>query len=538
MKKKDALKVLVLLLLAAPAQAQRPQKDVKNMVREDASVLARFATNQPHHASSTMPTEMITAQPAGTLYKNLYRSAKGIFGSLKSGYTMDGYTGDIVMGDDGCLYLKDPLSSLVTNTWLKSEKVEGDVVVFKLPQKINEQINGYTREMESYYLQAMHPSADSSTCVVGDVNEVRFSWKDGKLTRLDPEVIMGLTMEDGTWAYYGDKESTLFTLDDKSASPQHPEQASRYWIWYKGDGGLNSYKYIDVVKENNNVFVKDLDDNVVDGWAKGTIDGDKLTFGKQYLGIDTAGTFHAYLWPVSIKAAPDDLYGIIYDYTPTEATSYNWHADSGKFDTEEGLVINTGRNQIATRTTFYRSKFGPLEDKAVRPSNPVLTGYNGFAYGYGELNFTLPVTDVNGDVMNDENLYYRLYLDDTPYEFSPSDHQNLQKSMTDVPFLFSDNYDFKANGESHTVVWYTTDFTRFGIQAVYKSGGQDNVSDIVYFTDPSGINKTTAGNTEEIKDVTFTDLSGREVMKPSHGLYVKRVTYADGTVKSTKIIKK
>lgn len=536
MRKKDVLKVLTVMFLAIPAMAQNARKDEKPMVREDASVLARFATKKPHHATSSMPTEMITAQPAGTLYRNMYRSAKAIFGSPKSGNIVDGYANDLVVGDDGCLYLKNPLSYVTTNTWLKSEKIDGDIVVFKLPQKIHEQINGYTGEMESYYLQAMHPSADSSTCEINDVNEVKYSWKDGKLTKLDPDVITGLTNEDGTWAFYGDIEDQMFTLEDKNTKPEHPEQASRYWIWYKGDGGLDRYEYIDVVKENDNVYVKNLDGNVIDGWAKGTIDGDKVKFEKQYLGIDTAGAFHAYLWPVSIKATPDDWYGMFYDYTSADQTTYNWHTDTGKFDTEDGLVVNTGMNQIAAEKTFYTSKFGPLEDKAVKPSNPVLTAYNGFAYGYGELTFTLPVTDVDGDVMNDKNVYYRLYLDDTPYEFTPSLYQNLKENMTDVPFLFTDNYDFKADGESHTVVWYTTDFKKFGIQSVYKSGGQDNVSDVVYFSDPSGVKETITDTKNRTIKTTYSDLGGRTVTHPVNGMYIKNSTLEDGTVKTEKVV--
>lgn len=42
----------------------------------------------------------------------------------------------------------------------------------------------------------------------------------------------------------------------------------------------------------------------------------------------------------------------------------------------------------------------------------------------------------------------------------------------------------------------------------------------------------------KIKAVKYYDLSGRTVAEPSKGIFIKAVTYDDGTTKTTKLIKK
>ena len=43
---------------------------------------------------------------------------------------------------------------------------------------------------------------------------------------------------------------------------------------------------------------------------------------------------------------------------------------------------------------------------------------------------------------------------------------------------------------------------------------------------------------DRVKSVAYYDASGRRVSSPSGGLYIKSVTYADGTVKTYKVVLK
>jgi len=54
----------------------------------------------------------------------------------------------------------------------------------------------------------------------------------------------------------------------------------------------------------------------------------------------------------------------------------------------------------------------------------------------------------------------------------------------------------------------------------------------------AGINAVADGGNGYMKNVTYTDLSGRKIATPTSGVYVKSVTYADGSVKVMKVVKR
>ena len=53
----------------------------------------------------------------------------------------------------------------------------------------------------------------------------------------------------------------------------------------------------------------------------------------------------------------------------------------------------------------------------------------------------------------------------------------------------------------------------------------------------SALKDVTLGSTE-IKSIRYFDLQGRQVENPSAGLYIRSVTFADGRVKTSKIVKR
>ena len=64
--------------------------------------------------------------PAGTLIDNMYRTSdswkqKSWTGTAPGRY--EGLVSKIVVGDDGCLYVYNPLSGLDSKSWLKLDKV-------------------------------------------------------------------------------------------------------------------------------------------------------------------------------------------------------------------------------------------------------------------------------------------------------------------------------------------------------------------------------------------------------------------------------
>jgi len=86
------------------------------------------------------------------------------------------------------------------------------------------------------------------------------------------------------------------------------------------------------------------------------------------------------------------------------------------------------------------------------------------------------------------------------------------------------NYQFKIY-EIDPTTWAET----------FHADGPSITVNYVY-SDPAGIEANVAE--KKACGVTYHDLSGRRAINPAHGVYVKKTTYADGTVETSKVIKK
>lgn len=65
----------------------------------------------------------------------------------------------------------------------------------------------------------------------------------------------------------------------------------------------------------------------------------------------------------------------------------------------------------------------------------------------------------------------------------------------------------------------------------YGNGPKVTVNYI--YADPAGVDVNVAD--KMLRSIKYYDLSGREVSKPANGVYVKKLTYGDGSVKTSKV---
>ena len=169
------------------------------------------------------------------------------------------------------------------------------------------------------------------------------------------------------------------------------------------------------------------------------------------------------------------------------------------------------------------------------------------ARGYGALQFWFEKNSVDGNLLDPNKLYYNVYFDGDLFTAYPDEYQNISEEITDIPYYFSDNsFDFIASGDMHTLYYYMTGFTKLGIQTFYKDGDKVYKSNLVeYAIDEEGnftpIETAIKGATAEsntVKSVSFSDLSGRRVSNLASGVYLKTMKMADGTQKTVKVVKK
>lgn len=177
---------------------------------------------------------------------------------------------------------------------------------------------------------------------------------------------------------------------------------------------------------------------------------------------------------------------------------------------------------------------------AQTPVDPTISSFTDYyaLQGYGEITFNLPAEDTDGNALETENLYYNIYFDDNVYTFTNDWYSKVTDDMTDVPYSYSDNLDFFVIGEKHDLFFYVEDYTRVGVQFIYKDGEDIYRSSIVY-SDGSvvnGINQV-SGNSQKVAKTFSTDILGRRVDASYHGIVMQTTVYDNGERHTVKVLK-
>ncbi len=172
--------------------------------------------------------------------------------------------------------------------------------------------------------------------------------------------------------------------------------------------------------------------------------------------------------------------------------------------------------------------------------------------GFSRFYFTLPTTDVDGNMLDPEYISYALWINDGAgntyqYTFPAAVYTyDLTEDIDEVTYdIYSNAVDFK----NYYVYMYRTNmndnplFVRdeehngnIGIQVFYTVDGVKNASeDIAWLYEvPSSVNEMNAGKT--VANVRYFNVAGQEMAQPN-GMTIKVTTYTDGTTSAAKVVK-
>lgn len=509
------------------------------------------AAAKAHATASTL--SVVTEQPEGTLHDSYYRSGESfvdVMGSILS-LEVDGLWGQVVEGTDGkTVWVHNPINAYYADTWVKMERANGDTLSMSLPMHFvhEEYSDGYSQDGYLYKLKATKEEYEGSTYitfVADDDQTAKFVWRNDTLSFLNTTAdskLLGMCDEEGNWYGYGDYVQSYAPFAETPVAPKDASNAATYGLRYV-DSGQEYGRLAKVVREGDDIFVSGLSDNLPDAWAKGTLDGTKLTFkGNQYMGLDKVTESYAYFQPIVHL-------DVWYDYGDgtgeyysepflAETIDFTFDEAAATFATDSTFCVNQGKNVVNQLFPYEEAKFSPWEDKPYTPADPTDLSYMPYEedLGYGMFLFAPYEFSKDGEQLNPAALYYNIFLDDEKYTFDPEDYPTLSEEMTDVPFGFTDRASFTNYAGLYNVYLYVTGFERIGVQMVYKGGGETRKSAIVYCDATDGISRVTSHGAAVSR--TFTDLSGRRVAAPEKGIYVETVTYADGTQQSVKRVAK
>ena len=156
---------------------------------------------------------------------------------------------------------------------------------------------------------------------------------------------------------------------------------------------------------------------------------------------------------------------------------------------------------------------------------------------YGYFGFTLPETDLNGNILDPEYLSYSIYLDDNvdePLMFDP-DYYDIPDWTSEITYEIMNTSSFFHYDYVYIYLdWYF--HYNIGIQAHYTVNGEKYSSFISFWYIPqlTGTNELPEGKT--VSSVRYYNVMGQEIPAPA-GLTIQVTTYSDGTTRATKLLK-
>lgn len=513
-------------------------------------------------ATPTFPDDgPVTETPEGTLFKNYMRKGNSFYNTGFGVYytSADGAIGQYVEAPDGTIWLARPISKLSTG-YLRLDKESEGQYVAKTPQAV------YTSDGRVYYaVRLTLRETDRGTMTYGldsvDVDKVDtdmpFTYTDGVLKQANTETVdlsgkaypvelLGLTDNNASWYGYGDAQIEVAPCAEIASALPSSATLQDYQLTTRSldsDGTVSTVtQIVSCGIDGNDFYLNDPYHNADNMWAKGTLDGNSLTFPSQYVGVDEDNFRHVWFLPTSYSYQYVENYESYttvnkfissLDFTLDEATNTYVAADS------TGFAINGHPNTLLYFGVYSQPTLKPYSDAPATPADPSFDSYDPYTEeaGMGAFLVNIPATSVDGTFLNTEKLFFNVFFDTPNAEtFSPDEYTGLTDDLTDIPYNFTDEWDFYVTGDQHLIYFYTA-AENVGVQSFYTGGGEKRRSNMVWYPEVPTSVKNLNNSNANVKSETYYDLQGRRLSAPAHGINLKVTTYADGSKHTVKVLK-
>ena len=501
--KKTTLLSILMAIVASTAYAQ-----VSPLFRNH-PLTPQFSPGMAAEKSPKAAAEAITEQPAGIVHDSLYRFSasyeasqlgKGVF-SLS-----DGVVSTIVEGDDGYLYLKDPFARFANGAWIKG-KIEGDTVTFDFPQFIySEQSGGFTLDC---YVSRMILNDDASSFDLDtDRQDMKFLWRNGCLTQLEDDPVMGMSTcipEMGNkwfWVGYADYNIRIKPLPQSSAlNPPPSSEPESYILCFHPDDDTEDYRMTDVVADGQDLYLNNLSNTNPEAWIRGAYDGEQLRlFSGDYLGISYRMNGYdpdQHIFSITAREVKTYAESGSYqsDYYPTNFIDLT-RDDAGVLHSDSVIAANAGLRRVYAEAIYRQPSLRRFIETAGTPADPAFVAVSEYSpqSGYGLMTINMPKLTTTGQRMNLSKLFYRIYLDDDVMTFYPDEYWYISEPTLEMPYSHVDKRDFNIDVDLHRIFYYQSGFDRVGVQMVYYGAGEEHRSNIVYYDLSSGESGITPGD--------------------------------------------
>lgn len=510
-------------------QSKGKQKGFRSNVLSHAKQVGKKLTKKHRPAAlRRAAADIIYEQPEGTktVYsRNGYAYASSWLGTYPT--EVSAAVGAVVFGADNKVYFKNLISQLGINTWVVG-LVSGNKITISLPQTVYDSGEGYCCEVAkmTYKNKGYVRAANQTVTLNYDATTGAISTLKGSDLESGDEII-GLSYDDDlTWAGYGDWNISFEKVTDALVEAPAGLTTETYSLVANGYFG----SLVNVGFDGNDVYVQGIDKNLPENWVKGTINGNKVTFKNgQYVGADEVANSHQYLCSAIGEEKYDDYYEEFYtEYTLGDADiTFDYNATTKTLSDGSLFLLNAGKTDVDYLVAFDKAVLAPFTEVAVTPAAPEVTltelGYEYYdsGYGWGSIDFALKTSDVNGNYTLPEKTSYKLWVkvngEEKPLKLSWYDYQYQEEEIMDeIPFDYSDDWDIGNAGTDKYVYYYVVGPEAYGVQTIYRGGGEERVSEISWVNvEGIGADIQPAAATPVYPEATISDTDN----KINYGFY-------------------
>ena len=281
--------------------------------------------------------------------------------------------------------------------------------------------------------------------------------------------------------------------------------------------------------KGTDVYFQGLSEKASTAWAKGKIDGDKVTIPGWSM-----GTFEI-----------DNVFG---DpevcYMTFGATEFAYDAETGKFTTESYKTKDPNAfSEIDedieefTEVTITRKP-----EVAAVPRLPEVTDFVGTGSDR-YVAISVPAVDKDSTILFTNKLGYMLFVEK---EEGKVESLTLTKDLygfddlAEIPYDFTDNsYVLRKRVALLQADEELQSWKKIGIQSVYRGGDVENKTDINWYAlDEYWVVTGIQVVNPEVHSVEYFDLLGRKAGSSSRGLFIKQIRLLDGSIKVVKVLRR
>ncbi|MDE6553221.1 MAG: hypothetical protein K2K98_09740 [Muribaculaceae bacterium] len=482
-------------------------------------------------------TEIITATPEGTLYPTVLGSSQKTYLTTQGGFGAfsdnSGYRSSIVIdGDD--MYIHNIIREYPgIDSWVKGHFVSADVVEFEFPQPVAVDPKS-GNVLYAAMLKAVQ--TNSGIDLVADteapVLRLKSNEERSKFSQIMPETdnstlsvysgMIGLVDAKGSFKSYAEQNVSYTIWNELPLTPSPNLETQSYTASYLDSWNDSLKRFVKVGVDGEELWICGLCDALPDAWIKGSIqaDGSVIFNTDQYLGV---ANDYLYFMCCAQKNGRD--------FSMTETMTMK--AVEGGYEADGPILFNLGCSRVFLGIAVNELKLTVVATSDPIPVNPEFGDPEwSDSEGMGIADVLILPEDVNGQALDPENLYYRVFFDG---ELVALEYDEAGNPITELKYgkesdliLFAYDWHF---------ILFLEPLKSIGVQSVYKVDGNEYCSEVVTFDFPQSSVSAPSVDSKQPVGVSYYSIDGAPLSAPA-GICISKTTYSDGSVSVAKIMKR